>query len=154
MGLFVALLIGLVFVDVIGDSVQDTATTRTTINESSLFTEGAYEVQSVLNDVKTNNKIHTNSFIINNGTNCTIGTNNYNTFTNGSILLNAGMTQDTGQGAGPRLNVTYSYFSANYVRDGTSRTLISLITLFFVIGLLLFVVSKVFKIGPEMFRMK
>jgi len=115
--LVVAIIIG-VGTDVIS-GVRDTkATTEgiSIVNESGTFTGGSLEVAGVAaprgafawGGVAT--AFADTSFTLTNSSNSTIGSSNYNAYTNGSIILNNGsLGAEGGIGADSLVNVSYSY---------------------------------------------
>lgn len=141
--IFILAILASIFVSVLSDFVVDTDTTRTTINQT-LSGFASNSINSLGNaNLRSLGNIQTTGTIMHNTTNMTIGSNNYNIYTNGSLILNAGMTGVTAQGANPtNLRLTYSYFSENYVNDGTSKTIIRLIPLFFILAGLLYLVWR------------
>jgi len=136
--LFVGVILAIIFIQILGDVTQDTSTIRTANDTLIVAGNAALLGTKTLRDA---NNIITTGTIMTNGTNVTIGENNYIVSTNGSVQLKAGMTQASAQGNNPtNLRLFYSYFSENFVKDATSRNLISLIVLFFVIGLIIYLI--------------
>ena len=137
---FFLIIIGLAFTQVIGDSVVDSGVTKTANNTLTFSGNGALLGNQNLRDAE--NIITTGTIAFNNS-NGTIGTNNYIVSQNGSFQLKAGAAQLSAQGSNPtNFRLYYTYFSEGYVKDATSRTILPLITLFFVLGLVLLVVWK------------
>jgi len=151
-GLFVVIVVGLVLVTTLGDNVFNTSSIKESVNTSVTCSNDACVTGTTY--LKDHDKIIASGWTINNDTNVTIGTNNYEVFTNGSIILNEGMVLISGQGSSPTLFLNYNYYDEQYVRDGVSRTLIALVVLLFVVGLFLMVGGKALGISPELFGKK
>lgn len=148
-GLFIIAILGLIFTQTIGDQTREISTTYSSVNESITFSGGSGLIGNTY--LRANDKI-IDVTQINNGTNNTIGSSNWNDYVNGSVILGDGAIQDGAQGLTPTLYITYSYYPEKYVRDGTSRVLTGLIILFFAIGLLLMIVGKSIGLSPEIFN--
>jgi hypothetical protein len=134
--LFVGVILAILFIQILADITADTGIVRVT-NNQSLTGPSVLLGNQVLRDA---NNIQGTTVNLNNFTNNTIGTNNYLAYTNGSVILKAGMLETKAQGANPTLNYSYSYYSEMYVKDSTSRTFLNLIVLFFAVGLLIYLV--------------
>lgn len=118
---FIVLIVGLVLLPVLGQKSTDMRTTGTVTNESltiaaantatDLVNDDLISVSAVRN-ITTGSAIPAGDYIVDT--------------TNGQITLNTTAT----------LGVDYTYFPDDYVKDGTSRNLIPLIILFFVLALI------------------
>jgi hypothetical protein len=137
-GLFVGVILAILFTQIIANNVFETGTTRNEINHSYTFASASTQINNKA--IRGLGNVMTDTILVNNFTNNSIASNNYLAYTNGSIILRAGASGINGQGTAPILNVSHSYYSENYVRDSTSRTFLTLITLFFAIGLLIYLV--------------
>ena len=106
-----AILISLILVVVLGaivvlittnlsDSLS-VVTSATITNESVVFSGGGAQVA-------IRPRVNTGSVTLTNVSNGTIGSNNFDSFANGSIILKEGATAIYSQGASPTLNGSYS----------------------------------------------
>jgi|SRR3990167_954693 len=137
LGAFIFIVVALALIQPLSNSVKDTSTTR---SDNTTFTLTGLVTVIGNPDVRNAGNIQTDTIIVNNGTNITFGSNNWNAYTNGSIIFKtATITSNSG------VNISFNYLSANYVKDATSRTLIDLIILFFAIGTLVIFIGYVLK---------
>ncbi len=140
---FVAILIGIVLIDVLGDEENIATQLATQINETVTLSSGTTSVADVTG------KLYTVSFFGNatvnsltDSANITIGTD-VNISAKG-VLTTAQNKYIGGVGnltnktifADGDYNVTYSFGRAGYVQDSKSRVFINLVPLFFAIAIL------------------
>jgi hypothetical protein len=132
--LFIALIMGLVLVSSVSDQTYETSAYRSSINSTLTLAGGSGLVGT--KGIRDVSNLDTGvNLVLNNGSNFTIGTNNYNYYSNGSVILKAGAAAISAQGLTPSFNSSYSYFGENYVKDSTSRIMMSLIVLFLAVTL-------------------
>lgn len=135
---FVLIIIGLVFVNILADQAEDARTIRGVTNKSHTLVGGSVLLGN--SNLRSLENIITTGLIVNNFTNNSIASNNYQVFVNGSFMLRAGASADYSQGLTPTLNITHTYYSENYVKgSSTAQTLLLLIPLFIVLALLIYV---------------
>ena len=140
LSLFVLIVIGVLFADILADTTQQTGSTHTVVNQSIGFT-GRVGLMGYP-AVRDLNNIITAGIAVSNSTNNSVGSNNFATSTNGTIILLDPNFCNNGVAGTCSRNVSYSFFDELYVRDGTSRVFIGLLVLLFVIGLFVLVVVK------------
>jgi len=117
---FILLIVGIVFAGVIGDSVYDNTNIYTIENETFAGIDSTAVVLNNIDFVAVSEVRTSNDSV-------TVETGDY------TVVLAAGSIEVTN---GTRdYSADYTYFPPNYVKNSTSRALMSLLTLFFVIGL-------------------
>ena len=123
-GLFLVLVIGVLFVQILGD--QTASTTQYTSTRDTITWD------------KGTNATLTNPWTVfvnvTNSTGGLVTATNYTTFTNRSVVYMADNTSACIDGNS--CYVYYQYAGANYVADSTSRSLLNLITLFMAFAVL------------------
>jgi|TARA_R100000093_G_scaffold71646_1_gene48166 hypothetical protein len=149
-GMFLVILLGAVFIQAIGDNIFPTTSAFTATNETLDFTDARYTVgggnwSANINDSVqfslAQNNWTSGSIVITdvNGSAWTEDTDymvDYTTFrinfSNTTTLYDYGSNESL---------VSYNYYHANYVADGTSRILLGLIAIFFAIGILMLTIA-------------
>ena len=141
-GLFVLIMLGLVFAGILSDTTSEADRVRAYTNNSVVFVSGSALLPNA--NLRSLENYITSGVLMNNFTNNTIGSNNFIISANGSVQLRAGMQGATAQGASPTLNMSGTYYSEGYVKgDTTSRTITTqLVGLIFILGVFLFVLVK------------
>jgi len=123
---FIMLIIGINLLVVTANSISSATTIVAVANESLNLSTGT-AVSLTFNDIVENSET-----VLNGTTNATIGSGNYTiavaagTFT----LTTPNLLNNT------QAWISYSYHPDEYVKEGTSRTLIRLIIIFFALGIL------------------
>ncbi len=147
-GMFVLIMVGVALFTSIIDS--SSTLTNETLDIGAGFNATDFNTSMVFN--LTNGDWVDNTVIIYNGsgtTNSTAYSVNYTTngitFENSSWIWEINTISDNNSG------VNYSYYHADYITDGSSRTLITLFGLFFVIALLAFVYAKLRRGSEDIF---
>lgn len=136
-GGFLAILIGIVLLGVVADNVHTTSQINNALNES-LTMAGPLTAS-------TGSTTYSNITAVNYFANATDDlTANLDTLVNwtssGTITVGGGLSNVSNSG----YNISYEYEHPNYIANGTSRTLISLITLFFALGILALGIALVY----------
>ena len=142
--IFIGVIVVLALVSSLADPISQQGAIITKHNDTQTSSGTSFIVSTtplITNGLAQSIVSYTN---LNNGSNGSIGTNNWQGYSNGSVTLNSGM----GDGV---YNVTYQFYSSTYVGDGTSRTLIGFIVLFFILGIIAFVIYYLRKSNPDLF---
>lgn len=129
LGAFIVIFVGVVLVNSVADTVYLANTISTvTGNETIVMTAGTGEVANddvtaltYFGNATDNTNNGNNVFVIGESVNVTKAT--------GVIVVN--------QSAGGNYNVTYEYEGTEYLANSQARTLIGLVTLFFVLAIVL-----------------
>lgn len=144
--IFAYLLIGVILIGVIANMVEENTEGKTEVNEqiniSTLLDDNGDFNSSLLIALANNEILSITSYTNSSGT--TVGTLNTDYLINNTLgqvfILNTTTTHPAttdGTLFGDNMtNMTYVYQMDNYVEDGTSRTIITLIVIFFAIGVL------------------
>ena len=127
LGAFILIVVGVVLVDSIADSVAELDDTIT-LDDNESLTWVANNTPIVL----ANDDIVSGSQIVYNQSNQLTSGSDYTMSRSTITFLN---TSDT-VFATDLLNITYTHEGVNYLNDSTSRTLINLVVLFFVLAIL------------------
>jgi len=142
--LFLLIILGSVFVGVLGDqnwlhrnTYRVNNETLSTVSNLTTLTQVAnYPIAEIL--YVTN---ETGTYVLATAANYTRTTDSAYYMYNGKFILN----QLPSEFDGYNVNISYKYYPSGYVRQSTARVLLNLVPLFFVIAILLFVVMPVLK---------
>jgi len=135
---FLVVVVGTALLDPLSDSVKATDSTNTQTNQTIAISSGAGEVTPI------ELGLYTVTFF-GNGTNSTVGaTPSWVVDVNVNWTEDGDITVGTDRIVDGNYNISYGYYPYEYVQNSTSRTLLGLLTLFFVLGIviLVFVVAK------------
>ena len=140
---FLLIILGAVFASQLADSNWLHRNTYTVTNETIESVSNVTTVQMAHYPVQSITTVGNAT-----GTGVTVPTTNYTLTTgsiynmyNGKFILNRVDSPFDGED----LNITYKYYPSGYVRQSNARVLLNLIPLFFVIGVLLFVLVPILK---------
>lgn len=151
-GIFLTIVVGVALLTTLADRQSIITNDIDIINETLTVNvtgfQNATDINTSMPFSLTNENWTTGSVLVYNASNGAVltATTHYNVdyigytinFTNATYLTWT-VTNDS--------LVNYSYYHNDYIDDTTSRTLMSLIPLFFVIGILMFIVSKLMGYG-------
>ncbi len=141
---FVALIIGIVLLETLADPISEFDNINLHTNESITFAAGSVVLSSTpVLSLGIAGSVITSGTILSNSTNSTIGTTNYQTFSNGSLILSGGASDDLG--ASSLANFTYSSYSRTFIGNTSAITLLQLVGLFFALAIVLIVVMFVIR---------
>jgi len=137
--IFAYLLIGVILIGVIANMVEENTEVKTMPNDyidisTARDTHNDFDNTTAIS--LTNDEIHTFTGMYNetSGTALTVNTDYLVDYDAGTFILeNTSATRGLDTNF---TNSTYTYEMDNYVEDGTSRTIITLIVIFFAIGVL------------------
>jgi hypothetical protein len=146
----IAVMIGTAFLISIANSTFEQTNTYTVANESQSIASArdaangviSTVVYEVANSYRVTGQTPISSFVLRASDGSTVTAGNYTLNNNGTYTL-----VNTTFWVGTAANTTYRGYvfkPANYVNDGTSRTIIPLIILFCALGILAVVLSQVF----------
>lgn len=147
---FIAVTLGIVLVITIADQVsilnQDVDITNETIDISDGFNDTDFNTSMIFNVTTANANWVDSSVVIFDST----GASNSSEYTvddatHGITFLNTSWVWGINTAGENNSGVNYSYYHANYLDNGSSRTLVGLVTLFFVIGLVIFILAFLMK---------
>lgn len=150
----IGIFIGLAFLVAIANSISPLSATQTQTNETITITSARLVnnninssiVFTLQNGVSTSTYARISNFVLTNSTGGVLNVGNYTLNANTGTLTfvnNTGMISGIGQGN--TTLATYNYLGSNYINDGGSRSVLTLIVLFGSIAILIFVVVMVFK---------
>lgn len=144
---FIIAIVGTAFLTTIADSTSDITNDVDIVNETlalpaGLFNDTDVNTTMVLN--LTNNDWVDNTVVIYKSTGVALNTSEYAvnytsegiTFLNASDIYNITTTNNN-------TGVNYSYYSSNYVDNASSRVLVGLLPLFFVLILVIAILDKI-----------
>lgn len=134
LSVFLALIVGIPLISQLGNSVNEATTAQTVQNETVTFTGG--------NGTLANDEIVALTSIVNN-----TGYSYTNQIGVGVNVTSGGAITSNVSGADTTYYVAYTYTNDNYVADSQSRTLISLLVLFFALALLAVGIYTVYSMG-------
>lgn len=148
--LFLAAIIAVAFIAASADTINPQTNTINRVNESFTIQRTAGNgintsyIYTVTFSPLYTNKSAISGFALRNGTQYTISATNYTiNLNNGTfLLLNTAYLNST---IGNGTFADYTYQDYNYVSDGSSRSMIQVILIFGVIGLLIVIITYVFK---------
>jgi hypothetical protein len=132
--LFILIIVGVVLLGVLANITKENTYSMGIVNETVNMINETYTYFN-------NDDIEEGTILaINSTSNTRIDLANFTIdYTNGRWLLNT----DSSIGNNTNANVTYNYFTGNYIKDSTSRVITKQFTLFFVLAILLFVIGIV-----------
>ncbi len=139
---FVLFIIGVNLLIPIADQVAGTSQLRSVVNESVTPTNGS-------TNTLANIDLQSGSLGFVNSSGTTLGTANFSV-----DLATAVVTwtfSETNQNE-TDYNASYTFFPDEYVKDGTSRTILSLVTLFFALAVLLLLLGLFMIMSGNSFR--
>ena len=148
---FLTIVIGVILLTSVGDITSEYDDIITSTNESLTFAAGSVVVSNTPEITGgTAGSVITSGTILSNSTNSTISVTNYNIYSNGSLVLDAGASADLG--ASSLVNFTYTSYSDTYIESAPARMFSStLVILFFAIAILLATIIYCWKKYPELF---
>lgn len=133
-GFFIIALIGLIFVDVLGDQVATNTQTAAVTNETFTGLIGQ-RVQLAKTDL-----IDGSVTVWNSSTKVLVENTDYTVYyATGQVNISTPQLNNT------NYNITYGYYPSTYVKSNSARSLVSLNTLFFALGLVIIIAAVILK---------
>jgi hypothetical protein len=151
---FIIIVISLAFINTISDNVYENTRTFGAVNESLEFNSsrihGTHDInQSINYSLSHGDLASVTRIVTQNGTVLTLNTDyNVSLAGVGITFLNSSRMGNTSDLAGANSNlslVTYTYNPTEYVDHASSRTILTLINIFVVLGMLLLVIGIIMK---------
>ena len=125
---FITVVIGLALLGGIADPISEQDDILTAVNETHTSVAFSFEVnnQPIIDRGLAGSVVSYSN--LNNGSNASIGTNNWDGYSNGSVILKGVLVDGA-------YNITYNHYSDTYISSVSARTFTRLVILFFVIGI-------------------
>lgn len=139
---FIAIIIGVVLLGSLADTIYDSTNTRESVNETITFSDTLANISNTTNTAQNDITSVTN-FINLTGSDFTANIDTTVNWTRAGVIT---IDRET-VGYNNTFNITYDFESDNYIAHGVSRTLITLLIIFFALGVLATAVWAMYKMG-------